>query len=66
MPEIAETTALGAAYLAGIATGVWTLRAGGADGGRPDRYEPRMEEAQREELLADWQRAVERSREWAR
>jgi glycerol kinase len=30
-----------------------------------DRYEPRMEEAQRQELLADWQRAVERSRGWA-
>jgi glycerol kinase len=31
-----------------------------------DRYEPRMEAAQRQELLADWGRALERSREWAR
>ena len=39
VPEIAETTALGAAYLAGIATGVWTRRAGGGDvaRGRPLR-----------------------------
>jgi glycerol kinase len=65
VPEIAETTALGAAYLAGIATGVWTLEQVGEMWREADRYEPRMEEAQRQELLADWQRAVERSRGWA-
>jgi glycerol kinase len=66
VPEIAETTALGAAYLAGIATGLWTVAQVGEMWREADRYEPRMEAAQREELLADWQRALERSREWAR
>jgi glycerol kinase len=65
VPEIAETTALGAAYLAGIATGVWTLEQVGEMWQEADRYEPGMEEAQRQELLADWHRAVERSRGWA-
>jgi glycerol kinase len=65
VPEIAETTALGAAYLAGIATGVWTLAQVGQMWREADRYEPRMEDAQRQALLADWQRAVERSRGWA-
>jgi glycerol kinase len=65
VPEIAETTALGAAYLAGIATGVW----GGEEVARmwreAERYEPRMEAAERERLLAEWRRALERSRNWA-
>ncbi len=65
VPEIAETTALGAAYLAGIATGAWSLEQVGAMWRQADRYEPRMEGAQREELLADWHRALERSRGWA-
>src|SRR5689334_19787134 len=66
VPEIAETTALGAAYLAGIATGAWSLQQVGEMWREADRYEPRMEAARREELLADWGRALERSREWAR
>ncbi|HWO82414.1 MAG TPA: glycerol kinase GlpK [Solirubrobacterales bacterium] len=66
VPQIAETTALGAAYLAGIATGAWTIEQVGEMWREADRYEPRMEEAQRHELLADWQRALELSREWAR
>jgi glycerol kinase len=65
VPEIAETTALGAAYLAGIATGVWTQEQVGEMWREADRYEPRMEEAQRQGLLGDWKRAVERSRGWA-
>ncbi|HET9591944.1 MAG TPA: FGGY-family carbohydrate kinase [Solirubrobacterales bacterium] len=65
VPEIAETTALGAAYLAGIATGVWSLDQVGQMWREADRYEPRMAEAQRQGLLADWGRAVERSRGWA-
>jgi len=65
VPKIAETTALGAAYLAGIATGAWTLEQVGEMWREADRYEPRMQEAQRQELLADWRRAVERSRGWA-
>jgi glycerol kinase len=65
VPEIAETTALGAAYLAGIATGVWTTEQVGQMWREAARYEPAMGEAQRQGLLADWQRAVERSRAWA-
>jgi glycerol kinase len=66
VPEVAETTALGAAYLAGIATGTWTMEQVAEMWREAARYEPRMEAAQREELLNDWQRALERSREWAR
>jgi glycerol kinase len=66
VPEISETTALGAAYLAGIAAGVWSVEQVGKMWREADRYEPRMEPARREELLADWRRALERSREWAR
>ena len=65
VPEIAETTALGAAYLAGVATGAWTVEQVGEMWREADRYEPRMEKAQRQELLAGWQRALERSRGWA-
>jgi len=66
VPEIAETTALGAAYLAGIATGTWTAEQVGEMWREADRYEPRMEPGRRQELLAEWQGALERSREWAR
>ncbi|HEU5104554.1 MAG TPA: glycerol kinase GlpK [Solirubrobacterales bacterium] len=66
VPEIAETTALGAAYLAGIATGVWSAEQVGEMWREADRYEPGMEEDRRQALLADWRRALERSREWAR
>ena len=65
VPEIAETTALGAAYLAGIATGVWTRQQVGEMWREAARYEPRMGEDEREALLAEWRRAVERSRGWA-
>jgi glycerol kinase len=65
VPEIAETTALGAAYLAGIATELWTQEQVGEMWRQAARFEPRMEEAEREQLLADWGRAVERSRGWA-
>jgi glycerol kinase len=65
VPEIAETTALGAAYLAGIATGGWTRQQVGEMWREAARYEPRMGEDERESLLAEWGRAVERSRGWA-
>jgi glycerol kinase len=66
VPEIAETTALGAAYLAGIATGAWTRQQVGEMWREAARYEPRMGEDEREALLAEWRRAVERSRGWAK
>ncbi len=66
VPQVAETTALGAAFLAGIGTGRWSA-AQVADIWREEaRYEPRMGEAQRSGLLAEWSRALERSRGWAR
>ena len=65
VPEIAETTALGAAYLAGIATGTWTREQVGQMWRESARYEPRMGADERESLLADWGRALERSRSWA-
>ena len=66
VPEIAETTALGAAYLAGIATGRWTAEQVREMWREAARYEPRMGEEERGALLAEWRRALERSRGWAR
>jgi glycerol kinase len=66
-PATTESTALGAAYLAGLATGFWQdeqelaaqLRLG-------RRFEPTLEVSRREELYAGWQRAVERAKAWAK
>ena len=65
----AETTALGAAYLAGLAVGFWgsldeieALRDVGSEG---RTFEPRMGEEQRETLYGEWKRAVERAAAWA-
>ncbi|HKA66812.1 MAG TPA: glycerol kinase GlpK [Solirubrobacterales bacterium] len=66
VPEIAETTALGAAYLAGIATGRWSREQVEEMWREAARYEPRMGAEERESLLAEWRRALERSRGWAR
>ncbi len=65
VPEIAETTALGVAYLAGIAIGAWSRERVAEMWRQAARYEPRMGAEEREALLADWGRAVERSRGWA-
>jgi len=65
VPEISETTALGAAYLAGIATGLWTQGEVREMWREAARYEPRMGEAQRAELHRRWLEAVDRSRGWA-
>ncbi len=65
VPEVAETTALGAAYLAGIATGRWSLEQVGEMWHQAARYEPRMDADQRQSLLAGWRAALERSRGWA-
>ena len=62
-PANLETTALGAAFLAGLATGVWKDTDELEAFWRADRtFEPAMSEDQREELLHGWNRAVERSR----
>jgi len=65
VPEIAETTALGAAYLAGIATGIWDAAQVEQMWREAARYEPEMSTDQRESLLADWRRALERAKGWA-
>ena len=65
VPEVAETTALGAAYLAGIATGLWSRERVAEMWREAARYEPRMGEDERAGLLSDWHRALERSRGWA-
>jgi glycerol kinase len=64
-PKVAETTALGAAYLAGLATSFWGSQAEVAEQWAIDRtFEPQMSADQREELYAGWKRAVERSLHW--
>jgi len=62
VPEIAETTALGVAYLAGIATGCWTLEQVGTMWRQAARYEPAMADDERQELLAGWSHALERAK----
>ena len=66
VPEVSETTALGAAYLAGVATGLWSEQDTRDMWREAARYEPRMGIDEREALLADWARALDRSRGWAR
>jgi glycerol kinase len=65
-PQVTETTALGAAFLAGLAVGFWQ------DESELDalwqaerRFVPAMPAAQRDELMAGWRRAVDRTRDWA-
>ena len=65
VPEVAETTALGAAYLAGIATGRWSGEQVGEMWREAAHYEPAMGEGERESLLVEWRRALERARGWA-
>jgi glycerol kinase len=64
LPEIAETTALGAAYLAGVGVGLWTLEHVRSSWREKQRFEPAMSTDERKSLLADWTRAVDRARGW--
>ena len=65
-PATTESTALGAAYLAGLAVGFWKDEAEIAAQLKIDRrFEPTMSRARRDELYAGWQRAVERAKGWA-
>ncbi|HET8843371.1 MAG TPA: glycerol kinase GlpK [Ktedonobacteraceae bacterium] len=64
-PKVAETTALGAAYLAGLAVGFWSDAREVAEQWAIDRtFEPQMSVDQRESLYAGWKRAVDRSLGW--
>jgi glycerol kinase len=65
VPEVAETTALGAAYLAGVGAGEMTLDRVRESWRERARYEPALGEDEREARLADWARAVERARGWS-
>jgi glycerol kinase len=64
VPEIADTTVLGAAYLAGVATDVWTEEDVKGLWTESSRYEPTMADDQRQALLADWRRALQRAGRW--
>jgi glycerol kinase len=63
--EMAETTALGAALLAGVGVGAWTQDDVARRDGEGARYEPRMGDDERYALVDDWRRAVQRARGWA-
>ncbi len=64
-PKVAETTALGAAYAAGLAVGYWSgtdeIRANWGEG---ERWTPQMDEAERERLYRQWKKAVTKTLDW--
>jgi glycerol kinase len=64
-PAVTETTALGAAYLAGLAVGFWKSPQAIAEQQPIERrFEPRLERARAEALRARWAAALERSKRW--
>ena len=64
-PKVVETTALGAAYLAGLAVGFWQNREEIESIREVDKvFVPKMPRAQRDELYKGWKRAVERAKDW--
>jgi glycerol kinase len=64
-PKVLETTALGAAYLAGLTTALWKSRDELSTHWQLDkRFEPRMSRPDAEEKMSRWREAVKRSREW--
>ena len=65
-PKVTETTALGAAYLAGLALGFWQSQQEIAAQWQAERrFESAMGEDQRQSLMARWSQALERSKNWA-
>jgi glycerol kinase len=64
-PVIIETTALGAAYLAGLAVGFWKDQSMIVERRKVDRkFQPSLIEKKRNELYAKWKKAVERAQNW--
>lgn len=64
-PKVAETTALGAAYAAGLAVGYWSSTDDiVSNWGEDKRWIPQMEEGERERLYRNWQKAVTKTLEW--
>ncbi len=65
-PEITETTALGAAYLAGLAVGFWKSKGEIAQNWSISRkFKPKMRQEKRNILYSGWKKAVGRSKDWA-
>jgi glycerol kinase len=62
LPEVAETTALGAAYLAGVGAGLWTIEDVHAGWRERARFEPRIGDDERDGLLQGWRDALNRAR----
>ncbi len=66
-PKVIETTALGAAYAAGLAVGYWRSTSDIVDNwGVDKRWHPQMDSAERDHLYGCWNKAVQRSFDWAR
>jgi glycerol kinase len=64
-PRVSETTALGAAYAAGLAVGYWSSPREVRENWQEDRrWSPRMDEAERERLYRNWKKAVRRTLDW--
>ena len=63
-PKVLESTALGAAYLAGLKVGYWSLEDLGAVREVEREFEPTLDSASTEKLLKRWHKAVERSKHW--
>jgi glycerol kinase len=64
-PVVAETTALGAAMLAGLAVSVWQSQTQLAQVWRPDTvFHPTWNERQRSEARQSWSKAIERAKQW--
>ena len=64
-PKVIETTALGAAYAAGLAVGFWESQEELAENWSEDtRWEPQMDEEEAERRLRLWKKAVDRTRGW--
>jgi glycerol kinase len=66
-PRVLETTALGAAYLAGLTVDLWKSRDELASHWKAERrFEPRMSTSERQERMSRWREAVTRARSWAK
>jgi glycerol kinase len=63
-PKVSETTALGAAYLAGIGAGIVDINTIESKWELDAEYQPKMKREERERLYTEWTRAVDRARNW--
>lgn len=64
-PKVAETTALGAAYAAGLAVGFWkNLDELRLNWGKDKEWKPQMDVSKRDQLYAGWKKAVSRTFDW--